>query len=111
MNNPKIFSFLLLAQCALALGNPFATLEKIAGRAKNFDEFLSHPEWVNEYREALVAVYGKQRFNCESFESILTRAKLLSSKVEGFGERIWETTQAKPASISLAAIDGKTDKY
>ena len=83
----------------LAGAHSLERLEEIANRAASLDEFLSRPELVREYGAALKEYYGRDRFRCESFETILAELRQLKEKVPGLKERLWKKEPTAPISF------------
>src|SRR5262245_22553465 len=82
-----LFSFLAAPS---AWCSSLEELERIAARAKTFDEFVAHHEWVDEYFNALQAYFGKDRITRIDFNTVLTQLEELAKNVPEVKTRVWE---------------------
>lgn len=77
----------------------------VTARAKNLDDFLAHPDWVNDYYEALKRKYGADRFPREGFDLVLGQLREMKEKVPGLKERLWQKGEGEAFSISLVTTN------
>ena len=78
--------------------------ERVIAQAKSLDDFLSHQNLIEAYFDSIQGYYGENRFSRESFDVILTQLIEIKDKIDGFKERLWETTDlGEPFTISAGA--------
>lgn len=103
--------FLLLASTAGSIANEermtLQELDRIVSQAKSLDEFLANSERSigirEQYFTALQQYYGEDKFQRASFDAILGQMRRANSGIQGFGQRLWETTGlGKPYKIEAA---------
>ncbi len=82
-----------------ALAESLSKLEAIASQAKSLDDFLSKPQLINAYHQALVQYQHRDKFRCESFEKIIKKLKVLCG-VPGFKQSLWAKQDPKPVFIT-----------
>lgn len=91
-------------------------LDAIASQAKSLEEFLSRPELLRQYQDELREYSGRDRYGCESFDSIIGELKRVVWNVPELGDVLWARRPSGSSltlveSDSLSASDAKDTLY
>lgn len=102
----KVLLALVFFVCISLLADDTDT---VLSQARDIDDFLSKPELVEKYFEALQKKHGAESFHRAAYDRILQQLRDIKDKVPGLKARLWEKGPGEEFSVeSLPQSHGRT---